>query len=151
MIKDLILCTLLIHAGYNLQAQIYVENTNNNLGKYEVDIAQACNKDSVYLVNTAEFAGGISKFTELLNNQIVIDKKLKGKIEIKFLVNCKGEASGYVTTDYLNGSYDGKFNIEILEVFDLNQKWNPAMINGKAVDSFKILEFRIKKGIIKSI
>jgi hypothetical protein len=78
-----------------------------------------------------------------------------GYLNIRFVINCKGETGRYVIHENDLSLSPKKFNPEIKkQLFELTtqlNKWNPNFIRGKKVDSYMYISYRIENGEIIEI
>lgn len=78
-----------------------------------------------------------------------------GYLNIRFVINCKGETGRYVIHENDLDLIPKKFNKELKDQLfklttQLNQ-WNPNVIRGKKVDSYMYISYRIENGEIVEI
>jgi hypothetical protein len=150
MTRKLILLTVLFLANLTIHAQsgFKIRDKDGKIVEERlVDLSHACKKDSVFAIlsKQPEFKNGTNALIDSLNSKITIDPKLKCNIYIMFLVNCNGNASGFVTSDTKNVTLSS----DIINVLKSLQFWIPAELQNKErVDCYKNLFVEIKKGKI---
>ncbi len=78
-----------------------------------------------------------------------------GYLNIRFVINCKGEAGRYIFHENDLDLKPRLFTPELKErLFQLTarlKKWNPNVIKGKKVDSYMYISYRIENGEITEI
>ncbi len=121
-----------------------------------------CNKETVfqyYSVGTS-YTGGrknIKKeLTELLSESKPHFKTYNGYITFRFIVNCKGEIDFIrikeVNKDYQKVSFPDKEVLKLKKAILQLKNWQAGTLkNGKSVDSYYQINFKIKNGIIQEI
>lgn len=73
------------------------------------------------------------------------------RVQIGFLVNCKGEAGGYFISSKGKGRLEKLAN-QILElVNDMELEWLPAEKDGEVVDCYQVLNFSVKGGALEQV
>ena len=99
-----------------------------------------------------EFAHSKGIFVELESGFEEIEDQIKSigikkdenrKIEITFRVNCTGKAADFRLIK--NGMADD-FEKQVFKLISSLQKWKPATLNGKKVNSIHILNIETKRG-----
>lgn len=71
--------------------------------------------------------------------------KHKDKGMVSILINCKGEV---VKCEMDNKTKDKTLDSQIVAVFSSLGVWKAGMLNGKPVDTMRLISFEIKKGKI---
>ena len=87
----------------------------------------------------SSFPGGENALMRFIANNMNLPKdKLKDNITVAFIVTKDGEICDFRVTskskEYLEN--------EIIRIFNLMPKWNPAIDNGKIVDCYNLLKFK---------
>lgn len=93
--------------------------------------------------------GGIDAFTDYVNknliqNERLKNKELKGILELEFRVNQKGVIDSFDIVKDL----EGNFAIELVKVIKSAGGWTPANIDGNSVATWVNMPFEIPGGII---
>lgn len=83
------------------------------------------------------------------------DKKLKGHITVRFLVNCEGK-SGLFRVQQMNQEYketdvDKELANQLLTFTKNLNGWIPKKLNGKTVDYYQYLTYKIENGKVSEI
>lgn len=107
-----------------------------------------------------------SKGLQFIGEKIAIEKKaeglrlksdpnVNGYITIRFLVNCKGE-SGMFRVQQMNENYEEiifekKLTSKLLDFTKNLAGWIPKEIDGKKIDYYQYLTFKIENGKISKI
>lgn len=96
---------------------------------------------------------GLRKF--ILDNFNTNDYTDSGYLNIRFVINCKGETGRYVLHENDLNLIPKRFNPKLKErLFKLTtelKNWHPNVINGNKVDSYMYLSYRIEDGKITEI
>ncbi len=92
-----------------------------------------------------EFPGGRQAMFEffganLTPPQEVINRKIKGKIRLAFIVTKEGEICDLRITSKPKEYLDN----EVIRVMKIMPKWNPGINEGEIVDSYCLLDFQLK-------
>jgi hypothetical protein len=132
--------------------------------EYEVADFQLCdpyiyrnNPGNRYYFKYTNFEGGLYRLRQIFDSSYVkIDRGINnGIVRIGFIINCVGEIGRF---DVLTLNYDYekvKLNPAIAEqlvsILSKSGNWNPGERNGKKIDTFKYLSFKIKDGRIIEI
>lgn len=114
----------------------------------KADVSEACGR-VVYLMLTqsAKYKRSTRKLRKALNKKIDMPRRVNKEVAVRFLVNCKGEASGFVTSKNIEGHLADK----IIEAFDEIQNWKPGIRRNKPTDMEVILLLDFKNGRIDRI
>jgi TonB family protein len=96
------------------------------------DSAREFGKESV-------FPGGEQAWQKYLSSTArypnkAVRKEIEGTVKVRFVVG----PSGYVTQAFLNESVAMLLDDQLLEVVKKSPRWEPATINGRPVNSYKI-------------
>ena len=120
---------------------------------------EICNKNRIYdyynpqIATYSEGKNGLREFI-LLNyqNKSYSDS---GYLNIRFIINCKGEAGCYVIHENNLDLEPHKFNKDLVnQLFNLTtqlKSWNPKVRNGESKDSYMYISYRIENGEITEI
>ncbi|MEN7548832.1 hypothetical protein AAG747_13000 [Rapidithrix thailandica] len=130
------------------QSGFNIRNSSGELiEERKVDLSQACNQDSIYLFVTKEptYKPGMDALEETLNNELQFDKKLRYSAHLMFLINCEGQASGFIHTDRENSEYIEK----VIAILDESQEWDSAKIGNRNVDRYMHMILVLKQGKVK--
>jgi len=96
---------------------------------------------------------GLRKF--ILSNYENKNYKDSGYLNIRFIINCKGEAGRYIIHENNLNLESQKFNTDLVnQLFKLTtelKKWNPNFIGGEFRDSYMYISYRIEHGEITEI
>lgn len=96
---------------------------------------------------------GLRKF--ILENYLNNNYKDSGYLNIRFVINCKGETGRYVLhendLDLNPRKFTKELKDQLLELTTKLNKWNPNVIRGKKVDSYMYISYRIENGEIIEI
>lgn len=110
-----------------------------------------------YSYTKARYKGGIYSINKQFKEKYKTPNKIKesGLIRIRFTINCKGETGMFemleLDDDYKKKSFDKKMSTQLLSICkDLNE-WIPGYSEGKNVDSYKFITFKIKDSEIIEI
>jgi hypothetical protein len=99
--------------------------------------------------NNPEFEGGIEVLKRYFAENSLKDDRAKDllfRVSIGFIVNCKGEASGFQIITRGKGELEILAN-QVLEIVkNMPQNWNPAKKKRKIVDCYQVLSFTIQGG-----
>ncbi|MFT3679675.1 MAG: hypothetical protein QM791_05355 [Ferruginibacter sp.] len=90
-----------------------------------------------------------SNIEEKLNNDVTFLKDKPGyedKGMVSIIINCNDEALRFETD---NKTQSPELDEQILTVFKTFTKWKSGKLDGKKVDSIKLISFTISKGKIK--
>ena len=100
-----------------------------------------------------EGKNGLSKF--ILQNYKNNKFTDSGYLNIRFIINCKGEAGRYVIHENDLDLEPKKFNTKIVnQLFSLTtqlKKWNPNFYQNEFRDSYMYISYRIENGEITEI
>ncbi len=143
MKKNLFILGIMTLLSFNLCAQGGFMDGNGN--KAKVDLAGACsNPHQIFMVTekSAELKDGRKNLIRLLNEQTELNRKARGQMFLSFLINCKGEASGFIAIK----ADDQEIAKRAIEALNKIQGWNAAQQKNKPVDSYKMLNLEYKKG-----
>ena len=82
-------------------------------------------------------------------------KKENGWVRIRFVVNCNGESDRFriltANYDYKPIEIDKNITSQLLSITKSLNGWIPKAINGKKIDYYQYLTFKIKDGKIDEI
>lgn len=111
------------------------------------DRSEACDEERVFMVvgKMPQYRGGLQKLEADLNAALDLEKGIRGELYIRCTVNCKGEVFGFQKAKEAIAS--DVFDRVVIELMKL-QNWKAGVNNGKQVDCFLNLHFKIKKGRI---
>jgi hypothetical protein len=142
----------LVLAMFVLSITLYGQNGSSNqaekkIESIKIDLSEACNKDktSWTVQDLPEYVGGNKKLIGDLNHLLTIDKDLTGKCYVSFLINCEGEASGFVITE---GNTNNDLNKKIIESLVKLQNWKPGKYKNEDVDCTYTLRLVFKDGYL---
>ncbi len=110
-----------------------------------VDLAKACSDPAtIFLVvqKPSEFKTGRKALVASLNEKVTLPKKARGTIFVMFLINCKGEASGFI----IPKADDAAIAKDVVEALTEIQGWQAGLQNEKPVDTYKTISLGYKKG-----
>ncbi|MFD0796083.1 hypothetical protein ACFQZJ_01315 [Maribacter chungangensis] len=100
-----------------------------------------------------EGKNGLRKF--ILNNFNTNDYTESGYLNIRFVINCKGETGRYVLHEndlnLVPKRFNPKLKEQLLKLTLALKNWNPNVINGNKVDSYMYISYRIEDGKITEI
>ena len=92
----------------------------------------------------AEFPGGSQAMhnflgANLTTPQEAINRKVKGKIRVAFIVTSEGEICDVRITSKPREYFDN----EVIRVMKMMPKWSPGIHEGKIVDSYWLLDIKL--------
>lgn len=118
----------------------------------EKDIAQYHNDSNGMEYKGEKIALEEEVFTKF---KPVPDTSQNGLIRIRFIVNCKGETDRFriisMDENYKDKEFNPKITEQLLIICKSLKAWIPKKINGKEVDYYQYLTFKIKGGILIEI
>lgn len=92
---------------------------------------------------------------QLEQQNIKSSKDINGYITIRFLVNCEGKTGLFrmqqMDNQYLEKEQDRKFSAKILSFTKQLDGWIPKEIEGKKVDYYQYLTYKIEHGKVSEI
>lgn len=101
----------------------------------------------------SEGKNALRKF--ILENFNTNDYTDSGYLNIRFVINCKGETGRYVLHEndlnLVPKRFDPKLKEQLLKLTVALKNWNPNVINGNKVDSYMYISYRIEDGKITEI
>jgi len=111
------------------------------------DTSKACNKKLIYafVESMPSYKGGFKTLEKDLNNNINIDKQIKGELRVWFVINCNNLLYGVQFRNELNKELETK----LINFFIKQQAWTSGMQRGEKVDCDVFINLKIKKGKIK--
>ncbi|GJM35511.1 MAG: hypothetical protein DHS20C18_45120 [Saprospiraceae bacterium] len=117
------------------------------------------NPQNRYYNKGPRYPGGLYSINNLFKDKykpLRNARRQTGLIRIRFVVNCAGEAGLFETLEldnnYQEKKFDQRISDQILEISKTLQSWIPATNReGKNIDHFKYLTFKIKDGKIIEI
>lgn len=84
-----------------------------------------------------------------------VTSKVDGYITIRFIVNCKGVAGRFrveeMNLDYKAIKFEEKISTQLLDIVRKLDQWIPRKQNGKSLDFYQYLSFKISNGQIVKI
>jgi hypothetical protein len=101
------------------------------LGQDDVTIKSgACDTTLTYwaVETLPEYKGGFEKLLRDLNTNLNLEKHLNGRCRIDFMINCKGETSGFK----FDSSFDKEFGNKFTKTF--SQNWKAGKYRNENVD-----------------
>jgi hypothetical protein len=107
---------------------------------YDVSFKLLKNKPAKCLVNDEEILKRINALAWLRQHEL---KKAKGSIML--IINCEGDL---INVRWIKEGVHEELNYYIFELFKKHNKWEPALLNNKPVDSYVIRKLRIKNGVV---
>lgn len=135
----------------------------NKEGQYYPNDFQLCNKylnknypNHKYYAAGTSYKGGLYKIRkELTKKYIRPQTKENGIIRIRFVVNCQGKTGDFemleLDKDYKEKTFDSTIPAQLLSFTKELNDWIPGIFNGKNVDTYKFLTFKIKDSEITEI
>jgi hypothetical protein len=110
--------------------------------------SEACDTTLTYwaVETLPEYKGGFEKLLRDLNTNLNLEKHLNGRCRIDFMINCKGETSGFK----FDSSFDKEFGNKFTKTFSELQNWKAGKYRNENVDCSYTLILRIDNGIIKN-
>lgn len=85
----------------------------------------------------------------------VNDKNCNGLVRVRFLVNCKGETDRFraisMNEEYKETTFDSKIIEQLLTISKSLNGWIPKIMEGKEIDYYQYLIFKMKDGQIIEI
>ena len=112
------------------------------------DVSESCGR-VVYLMLTqsAKYKRNTRRLRKALNKELDLPKTLNKEIAVRFLVNCEGAASGFVTSKNIDPA-QAKL---VTQAFDKIQGWKPGIRRNKPTDMEIILLVEFKNGQVDRI
>ena len=119
---------------------------------------ETCNKMIVDYYNPeratySEGKNGLRKF--ILSNYENKSYTDSGYLNIRFVINCKGEAGRYIIHENNLDLEPSTLNKDLVDqLFNLTtqlKKWNPNVIRGEKKDSYMYISYKIENGEITEI
>lgn len=110
-----------------------------------VDLTMACSDPpAIFLVleKPSGYKEGRKALIAALNEKVTLPKKVRGNVILMFLINCKGEASGFIVPK----ADDADIAKEVIEALTEIQGWQAGQQKEKPVDTYKTLSLGYKKG-----
>ncbi len=107
---------------------------------YDVSFRLLKNKPAKCLVSDEEILKRLNAIRWLRQNEM---KKAKGSIML--IINCEGDL---IDARWIKEGVNEELNYFIAELFKKHNKWEPALLNNKPVDSYVIRKLRIKNGVV---
>ena len=122
-------------------------NSTGEVEELYFNRSEACDEDRVFMVvgKIPQYQGGLQNLEADLNAALDLEKGIREELYIICTVNCKGEIFGFQKVRKAIPS--DVFDRIVIELMKL-QNWEAGVNNGKQVDCFLNLHFRIKKGRI---
>ena len=93
------------------------------------------------------YSGGDEALIEYLKENIKFESGIKGKISIRYIINCKGKACGFHSINK-EGNISNEIQIEILKIFKKLELFEPARQRGRKVDCLYIITIELNNGRI---
>jgi len=93
----------------------------------------------------AEFPGGFEALYLFINKNLIYPKTtlcVEGKVYVKFIVERDGTLSNIQIQKVLQDLYDA----QVIKVFEMIPKWNPAKLMGKTVRQEMVLPVKFTLG-----
>lgn len=100
------------------------------------------------------FTGGLDELKKYFVANPLTDEKAKQmifRVSIAFLVTCDGKAGNFVIVTKGKGDLATYANQVLAIVNRMPQKWQPATVDGKAVDSYQVLSFSPTSGQLDKV
>lgn len=110
-----------------------------------VDLEKACSDPAtIFLVveKPSEFKAGRKALIAALNEKVTLPKKARGTVFVMFLINCKGEASGFI----IPKADDPAIAKQVMEALTEIQGWQAGRQKERPVDTYKTISLGYKKG-----
>ena len=120
---------------------------------------QVCNEDKIgqyYNLNQATYSKGKNGLrTCILSNYVNKGYNSSGYLNIRFIINCKGETGRYIihenNLDLEPTQLDKEMVTQLFELTRRLKKWNPIRSKEKTWDSYMYISYRIENGEIIEI
>lgn len=100
------------------------------------------------------FTGGLDELKKYFVANPLTDEKATQmifRVSIAFLVTCDGKAGNFVIVTKGKGDLATYANQVLAIVNRMPQKWQPATVDGKAVDSYQVLSFSPTSGQLDKV
>jgi hypothetical protein len=107
---------------------------------YDVSFKLLKNKPAKCIVDDEEILKRLNAISWLRQHEL---KKAKGSFML--IINCEGDL---IDVKSIKNGVHEELNYYIAELFKKHNKWEPALLNNKPVDSFVIRKLRIKNGVV---
>jgi hypothetical protein len=100
------------------------------------------------------FTGGVEDLKKYFTANPLKDEKaiqLIFRVSIAFIVTCDGKAGNFVIVTKGKGDLETYANLVLAIVNKMPQKWQPATVDGKAVDCYQVLSFTAVSGQLDKV
>jgi hypothetical protein len=100
------------------------------------------------------FNGGLDELKKYFAANPLTDEKVTQlifRVSIAFVVTCEGKAGNFVIVTKGRGDLATYANQVLAIVNKMPQKWQPATVDGKAVDSYQVLSFSPTSGQLDKV
>ena len=121
---------------------------------------KVCNERLItqYYRADTHYIGQQKSLKEYYKTNYIVPEKSKnqnGYIRIRFVVNCKGLIGRFDVLEsdlkFKPFNFDPQIREQLLELTKSLSNWSPGLMDGKAVDSFYFLTFKLIDGRIHEI
>jgi len=100
------------------------------------------------------FTGGVEELKKYFSANPLKDEKaiqIIFRVSIAFTVTCDGKAGNFVIVTKGRGDLATYANLVLAIVNKMPQKWQPAIVDGKAVDCYQVLSFTAVSGQLDKV
>lgn len=94
----------------------------------------------------AKYPGGKNALKELIQKNVKPDQQTSGKIDVTFLIGCKGTTCAIAVKNHSN--IPQKTEHQLIKALKKMEVWKPAKQRNKPVDIPYFISLSITKGII---
>lgn len=105
-------------------------------------------------INNPTFIGGIEELKKYFISNPLTDERVKQLIfinKISFLVTCEGKIGNFKIVTKGEGNFK-TFSNQILAIVNkMPNTWKPAIVDGKPVDCYQMLEFIVTEGHLDKV
>lgn len=110
------------------------------------DTTKACNPKRVYAIveKMPEYKGGFKQLELDLKENLVLDKKVSGRIYLGVYINCQNFAYAFQVMRGINEQTNNKLTQELNNL----QNWTSGIHDNNPVNCQIMISIEIKKGII---
>jgi hypothetical protein len=100
------------------------------------------------------FTGGLEELKKYFSANPLTDERVKEsifRVSIAFVINCDGKAGNFEIVTKGRGDLATYANQVLAIVNSMPQNWQPATVDGKAVDCYQVLSFSVSSGQLDKV
>ena len=164
----LIFCALVgyLYYQYDWKYEVNEKKYPHNIGHLPQNNTESnfnlCNKERIVgwfasaAMSVPIFRGSKSTFKKyILENFNTTDNSDNGFLNLRFIINCKGEVGrieiNELDIDYKPSKFSPNLVKQIVELSSRKENWNISNIKGEQLDSYMYLIYKIENGEISEI